>query len=219
MARSPRPSWLYFLLASLSWPVLLTVYRLRWRGREHVPPGGCVLAANHSSNFDPWPLGIPLFPRRFLRFMAKKELFWQPLGWIIQAGGGFPVDRGKQDQQAIDTAVDLCRAGHVVVMFPEGTRRSKGLRKRYEARWHNGAARIALAADVPLVPAGIAGTDRLARFGPLRVAYGPPVETADLAGLDEADAAQRATDRLREAIEALELSVGTAPPATGTHGP
>ena len=71
----------------------------------------------------------------------------------------------------------LCREGHAVVMFPEGTRRSKGLRKKYEARWHTGAARIALEAGVPLVPAGISGTERLGRLGPLRVAYGPPVET------------------------------------------
>ena len=76
--------------------------------------------------------------------MAKKELFWLPLSWIVDAGGGFQVDRGKRDQQAIDTAVELCREGHVVVMFPEGTRRSKGLRKKHEARWHTGAARIAL---------------------------------------------------------------------------
>ena len=44
----------------------------------------------------------------------------------------------------------------------------------HEARWHAGAARITLEAGVPLVPAGIAGTDQLARLGPLRVAYGPP---------------------------------------------
>ena len=182
MARPPRPSWLYLLVAALSWPVLTVVFRLRSTGKENVPDGGCVLAANHWSNFDPWPLGLPLFPRRFLRFMAKKELFWPPLGWIVRAGGGFRVDRGKRDQQAIDTAVALCRAGHAVVMFPEGTRRAKGMRKRYEARWHTGAARIALEAGVPLVPAGISGTDRLGRLGPLRVAYGPPVETADLAG-------------------------------------
>ncbi len=180
MAHPPRPSWLYALVAVLSWPVAFLVLRLRSTGRENVPVGGCVLAANHWSNFDPWPLGLPLFPRRFLRFMAKKELFWPPLGWIVRSGGGFRVDRGKRDQQAIDTAVDLCRAGHVVVMFPEGTRRSKGLRKRRDARWHTGAARIALEAGVPLVPAGIAGTERLSRLGPLRVAYGPPIETSDL---------------------------------------
>ena len=166
MTRPPRPSWFYFLVAALSWPVLRVLFRLRSTGRENVPDGGCVLAANHWSNFDPWPLGVPLFPRRYLRFMAKKELFWPPLGWVVHAGGGFRVDRGKRDQQAIDTAVALCREGHAVVMFPEGTRRSKGMRKRYEARWHTGAARIALEAGVPLVPAGIVGTDRLGRLGP-----------------------------------------------------
>ena len=211
MARPPRPSWLYSLVAVLSWPVLKVAFRLRATGREHVPDGGCVVAANHWSNFDPWPLGVPLFPRRFLRFKAKKELFWPPLGWIVRAGGGFRVDRGKRDQHAIDTAIALCREGHAVVMFPEGTRRSKGLRKRYEARWHTGAARIALEAGVPLVPAGISGTERIGRLGPLRVAYGPPVETIDLAELDAAEAAQLATDRLREAIEGLEqLARGTS---------
>ena len=100
-------------------------------------------------------------------------------------------------------------------MFPEGTRRRKGMRKRYQARWHTGAARIALEAGVPLVPAGIDGTQRLGRFGPLRVAYGPPIEVGDLATLETGDAAQVATDRLREAITALERSVGSTPP--GTH--
>jgi len=204
MARPPRPSWLYSLVAVLSWPVLKVAFRLRASGREQVPDGGCVVAANHWSNFDPWPLGIPLFPRRFLRFMAKKELFWPPLGWIVRAGGGFRVDRGKRDQQAIDTAIALCRDGHAVVMFPEGTRRSKGLRKRHEARWHTGAARIALEAGVPLVPAGISGTERLGRLGPLRVAYGPAIDVADLAELEAGEAAQVATDRLRDAITALE---------------
>jgi len=212
MASPPRPSILYFVIAALSAPVLRIVYRLRATGREHVPDGGCVLAANHWSNFDPWALGIPLFPRRFLRFMAKKELFWPPLGWIIAGGGGFRVDRGQRDQQAIDTAVELCRTGHAVVMFPEGTRREKGLMKRREARWRTGAARIALAAGVPLVPAAIGGTDRLARLARLRVAYGPPVEIADLAGLDEVEAAEVATERLRAAITVLEGSVGSTPP-------
>ena len=210
MARPPRPTWLYTLVAVLSWPVLKVAFRLRASGREHVPDGGCVVAANHWSNFDPWPLGVPLFPRRFLRFMAKKELFWPPLGWIVRAGGGFRVDRGKRDQQAIDTAIALCREGHAVVMFPEGTRRSKGLRKRHEARWHTGAARIALEAGVPLVPAGISGTERLGRLGPLRVAYGAAIEVADLAELDAGEAAQVATDRLREAIAALEAVAGGA---------
>jgi 1-acyl-sn-glycerol-3-phosphate acyltransferase len=208
MSRPPRPSWLYFAVGAVSWPVLKTVFRLRASGTENLPrEGGFVLAVNHWSNFDPWPLGVPLFPRRFLRFMAKSELFWFPLGAIIRAGGGFRVRRGERDDEAIATAVELCREGHAVVMFPEGTRRRKGLRKRWEARWHTGAARIALDAGVPLVPAGIAGTDRLARLGPLRVAYGPPVEIGDLDELPIAERARVATDRLRDAIGELERAL------------
>jgi 1-acyl-sn-glycerol-3-phosphate acyltransferase len=162
------------------------------------------VAANHSSNLDPWPLALAFFPRRFFRFMAKSELFWFPLGVFITAGGGFRVRRGERDEQAMSTATELARDGYVVVMFPEGTRRLKGLRKKHEARWHTGAARIALEAGVPLVPAGIAGTDRLARLGPLRVAYGVPIELGDLSALPQVEAADVATERLREAIEALE---------------
>ena len=206
VSRPPRPSALYFVVGAVSWPLLKILFRHRARGVENVPEsGGFVLAANHWSNFDPWPLGIPLFPRRFLRFMAKSELFWFPLDRVIVAGGGFPVRRGERDAEAIRTAVSLARAGHGVVMFPEGTRRSKGVRKRYEARWHSGAARIALEAGVPLVPAGISGTDRLSRLGPLRVAFGRPVDLSDLAGAPLAAAAAEATDRLRAAIGELEL--------------
>ncbi len=209
MAKPPRPSWVYFLIATLSWPLLKTVFRHRATGVEHVPArGGLVLAANHSSNFDPWPLGIPLFPRRFLRFMAKSELFWFPLGRFISAAGAFPVRRGQRDEEAIATAVALCREGHAVVMFPEGTRRLKGLRKKHEARWHTGAARIALEAGVPLVPVGISGTDRLGRLGPVRVRFGAAVELGDLRDLLPAEGAQIATDRLRSAIAELEASLG-----------
>jgi 1-acyl-sn-glycerol-3-phosphate acyltransferase len=184
------------------------VFRHRARGVQNVPTlGGFVLAANHSSNLDPWPLAIPLFPRRFFRFMAKAELFWFPLSLVITAAGGFRVRRGEQDEDAIATAVALARDGHAVVMFPEGTRRQKGIRKKHQARWRTGAARIALEADVPLVPAGIAGTERLARLGPLRVAYGPPIDMDDLAELPAAEAARVATDRLAEAVLELESEV------------
>ena len=208
MPVNPRPSWSYLLIGALSYPVLRLLYRERWKGVERLPDhGGYVLAANHWSNFDPWPLGMPLFPRRYLRFMAKSELFWFPLGPFIAACGAFPVRRGQRDQEAVDTAVRLCRDGHVVVMFPEGTRRQKGLRKRHEARWRTGAARIALEAGVPLVPAGITGTSELARLGALRVAFGEPVPLDDLGAMSVDDAAQVATDRLAAAIDDLETSL------------
>jgi 1-acyl-sn-glycerol-3-phosphate acyltransferase len=208
VARAPRPSWFYALVAVVSWPILKTVFRHRARDVDKVPAvGGFVLASNHWSNFDPWPLGLPLFPRRFLRFMAKSELFWFPLGAIITAGGAFRVRRGERDEEAIATAVALCREGHAVVMFPEGTRRRKGMRKKHEARWRTGAARIALEAGVPLVPAAVAGTERLARLGPLRVRYGDPIELTDLGELPETTAARVATERLEQAVSELEESL------------
>ncbi len=199
----------YNVVAILSWPVLYGPYRLRVRGKESLPSsGGFVLTCNHLSSFDPWPLGLPLWPKRWLRFMAKSELYWWPLRYIVDGAGAFKVRRGLADVEAIETAVRLAREGHTVVMFPEGTRRTKGLLKKHEARPRTGAARIAIEAGVPLVPAAVAGTDRLLRFAPLRVVYGSPVDIDDLRDADDLRAAsQEATDRLMTRIAELEASL------------
>jgi len=208
MGRSIRlVSPVYLLAGAISWPFVKVGYRLRARGVENLPEGGFVLAANHTSNFDPWPLALPLFPRRQVRFMAKSELFNPVLKPILVGGGAFPVRRGEADVDAIHRAVELVEDGQIVVMFPEGTRRKKGLRKKYEPRAHTGTARIALTANAPLVPAAIKGTDRLTRLGPLRVAYGPPIPLDDLRGREIAPAAREATDRLMTAIHELEASL------------
>jgi 1-acyl-sn-glycerol-3-phosphate acyltransferase len=202
-----RPTPLYNLIGILSAPVLYGLYRLRARGKGNLPEGGFVLACNHVSSFDPWVLGMPLWPRRFLRFMAKSELYWPPLKYVLNGVGAFPVRRGQRDVQAIEKAVQLAREGHIVTMFPEGTRRTKGLMKRFEARPRSGAARIALEAGVPLVPAAVKGTDKLLRLGRLSVVYGTPVEIDDLRGRDVAEAALEATERLMSRIAELEASL------------
>jgi 1-acyl-sn-glycerol-3-phosphate acyltransferase len=199
-----RPTPFYLFVGLLSWPVIKGLFRLRAEGVGNLPQdGGFVLAANHISNFDPWPLGIPLWPRRYLRFMAKSELYWWPLGRLISAGGAFPVRRGERDVEAINTAVRLAGEGHIVVMFPHGTRQRKGLVKKYKPKAHTGAARIALDAGVPLIPAAIAGTDRLTRLGPLRVRYGSAIPLHDLDGQEPSLAAREATARLMAEIERL----------------
>lgn len=166
-----------------------------------------MLASNHLSNTDGWPLALGVFPRRTLRFMAKVELFRPPLGTLLRALGCFPVDREQPGSAALRTAVSLAREGEIVVMFPEGTRRRKGLAKRFAPEPHVGAARIALRAGVPLIPAALVGTDRLSRLGPIRVAYGTPVPTDDLEDLDRKTAATIATERLMSAIKQLEDSL------------
>ena len=197
----------YRFVVYVSRPIVRWVYRMRVRGLEHVPTsGGCVLAANHVSNVDPWPLGIALWPRQ-LHFMAKQELYKPVLGTLLDWAGAFPVRRGEGDVEAFRTAVRLCQSGRMMAMFPEGTRRQKGLFKKRQPKVHPGTVRIALAAGVPLIPAAVAGTDRLSRLGPLRVAFGPPIPVEDLRALRSRDAGKEATDRLWAEITRLEAEL------------
>ena len=89
-------------------------------------------------------------------------------------------------------------------MFPEGTRRSKGLRKKFAPRGRGPARRGSRSTPgVPLVPAALDGTDRISRLPKLKVAYGDPIPVDDLDGLVPRAAYQAATDRLMERIYAL----------------
>lgn len=202
-AEHAPPTLLYRAILRMSRPVFRHVYRLDVQGLEHVPArGGFVVAANHSSLVDAWPLGIALWPRS-LHFMVKQEAWKPPLTWILADVGSFPVRRGESDAEAIANAVRVCREGRVMAMFPEGTRRGKELAQGRQPRPHAGAARIALDAGVPLVPAALRGLDRLTRLAPLRVRFGPPLELDDLRTLESHAAALEATRRLWAAIERL----------------
>src|SRR3954467_1213050 len=121
---------MYSFIAAATWPLLHFGYRLRARGIENLPAeGGFVLACNHVSSFDPWPLGMPLWPKRQLYFMAKVELFYPVLGHLLRAAGAFPGRRGERALASIRPAVEICQRGEGVAMFPGGPRRSKGLVK------------------------------------------------------------------------------------------
>ena len=198
---------MYHFIGAVTAGPIRRLFRFRSKGEEHIPrQGGFVLSANHMSNLDPWPLGIPLYPERQLRFMAKSEMYRAPLKWILEPAGAFPVRRGMGDEEAMERAIELARAGEVVAIFPEGTRRNKGRKKR-KARPRSGAARVALKASVPLVPAAIGGTESLMKLGPLWVAYGPPVEMDDLRDMDIRQASRIATERLMTAIHGLEKTL------------
>jgi 1-acyl-sn-glycerol-3-phosphate acyltransferase len=201
-----RASPFFAMLARMSRPFMRFPFRLRAKGLENIPSrGGFVVASSHHSNLDPWPLALPLIPRQ-VHFMAKAELYRNPLiRWVLDKGEAFPIRRGERDSDSFKTAVRYAREGGVVAMFPEGTRRTKGMRKTRVAEPHAGAARIALAAGVPLVPAAIKGTDNLRRLGPVRIAYGPPIELSGNGTRREV--AREATERLMDAIADLERSL------------
>ena len=161
MPANPRPSWPYLLVGALSYPVLRLVFRYRARGLERTPAdGGYVLAANHLSNLDPWPLGMALFPRRYLRFMAKSELFWFPLGPFIARVRGVsrPARRSATRRRSRPRSGSAGRATSSSCS-PRGRDGRRGSGRSTRPAGAPGAARIALEAGVPLVPAGISGTD------------------------------------------------------------
>jgi len=151
------------------WLLARLLYRIEIVGR--LPPGACVVAANHESLLDP-PL-LALVSNRPLRFLAKEELWrYRPGAWLMDALGGVPVARGREGYVAIERAEELIRAGELVAIFPEGT--VKG------GAWTRGAARLALATGAPLVPVTILGTARaLSRgriaFPKVRIVVGDPI--------------------------------------------
>ena len=206
------PSGSYRALAGVARPTIRVLFRPVSVGTERLPPGGFVLCSNQLSNLDGFALANPMYPRQ-VQWMGKAELFKPVLGGVLRRLGIFPVRRGHGDVEAIQHAVELARAGHAVGIFPEGTRRAKGFRKAHRARPHSGAARVALAAGVPLIPAAIAGTDRLTALRRWRVAFGSPVEVSDL-DPDAPGAAREATRRLMDAIERLEAGLASARPGS-----
>jgi len=146
-----------------------------YEGVENLPLSGpVVLAANHLTNYDVFPIQLAL-PRPVF-FMGKEELFRNPgLDWVLRQLGGFPVLRGAQDEWAIRHAHRVLERGLVLGIFPEG-KRSKG-RGLQTAK--TGAARLALSVNCPVVPLAIHGPQYMFRHFPRRtpvhIQLGKPV--------------------------------------------
>jgi 1-acyl-sn-glycerol-3-phosphate acyltransferase len=150
---------LYAVVRTLAMVVLRTWFRLRISGTEQIPEnGGVIVAPNHKNFLDPFFIGVAI--RRPVRFMAKAELFKGPLGWLFLRLGAFPIRRGQSDNDALETAAAILRAGGLVVVFPEGTRVEEP--DALGAPRH-GAGRLAIETSVPIVPAALTGTSHLWR--------------------------------------------------------
>ena len=130
----------------------LTVY-----GAENIPKEGpVILASNHAAHMDP-PYLSQIMDRQ-LHMMAKEELFKVPiLGRYIRALAAFPVKRGTADRAALREAVDRLKQGHVLGIFPEGTRSQDGALGAAE----KGFALIARQTGAPIVPVAIQGTNAI----------------------------------------------------------
>lgn len=140
------------------------VMDLKVEGAENLPADGAVvLAANHVTNFDVFPMQLSI-PRPIF-FMAKSGLFKFP---IFEAAlrdlGAFPVYRGEKDEWALRHAARVLENKQTLGMFPEGTRsKGKGL-----GIAKTGSARLALDANCPIVPMVVIGTDKFFKRFPRR---------------------------------------------------
>jgi 1-acyl-sn-glycerol-3-phosphate acyltransferase len=165
----------YWAIRIVVKPVLLVYFRLSRRGQAHVPGGGVILASNHRSFLDPFVLGTCI-PRP-IYFMAKSELFAIPIvGWLLNCLGAFPVRRGESDAESTRTALALLERGEVVVIFPEGTRVTRGSL----GRPRRGVGRLALQSGKPVVPVAVTGSEHARRGALIRpvkvhLRFGAPV--------------------------------------------
>jgi 1-acyl-sn-glycerol-3-phosphate acyltransferase len=149
-------------------PMVESLFRLaadiHVSGVENLPAtGGVVLASNHLTNFDVFPMQFVL--PRLIFFMGKAELFNNPiLDPVLRRLGGFPINRGARDEWALRYAASVLENEQVLGIFPEGKRsRGQGLHTG-----KTGAARLALTAGCPVVPIALDGTDRLFEHFPIR---------------------------------------------------
>jgi 1-acyl-sn-glycerol-3-phosphate acyltransferase len=175
--------------------------------------GPVILAANHVSNVDGVLLAGWVLPRltRQVQWLGKREMFDVPvMGQVIRAYGVHPVERSGADIEAFRMAEGILEAGHVLLLFPEGTRSRDGALQTPR----DGLALLALRSDATIVPIGLSDTNRLWprgrkprfwRSGHVTVRVGKPFRLAEELppDLSRKEAKSQATDLIMRRIAAL----------------
>jgi 1-acyl-sn-glycerol-3-phosphate acyltransferase len=196
---------------SLTWKSLQIIARvgttllfdLKTYGRENVPAtGGVLLVANHQSYLDPVLVAVHL--RRPVSFLAKSELFENPyFGWFIRTLRAFPVRQGEGDIGAVKEVIRRLKEGHVLNIYPEGSRTETGEMAPLE----KGVALVIRRARVPVVPVAIEGSfaawpkdSKVFHAHRIRVKYGKAI---NFEGKKAEEIIQTLELRLREMIGEL----------------
>jgi len=179
-------------VADLVYPPVIVLIKSFWKylgmnfdfqGQENVPlKGGAILAINHTSYFDFALAGTAALPaKRYVRFMAKKEIFDNKIaGPLMRGMHHINVDRSNGSASFV-AALRSLKEGEIIGIFPEGTISTsfeiKGLK--------SGAVRLAIGAGVPVIPTIVWGGQRVYTKGvkpnfkrnkfPISVSFGEPI--------------------------------------------
>lgn len=211
-----KPS-IFWVLAAILEPLGSLVARFRIHNREKLPRSGpCIIAPNHYTEIDPVMVGIVLWKcGRLPRFLAKDSLFSIPvLGWFLRRSGQVPVSRGGSARAgaSLEQAEAIASEGRIVIIYPEGTlTREPDL---WPMRGRNGAARMALQSNIPVIPLAHWGAQEImGRYSKkihvfprstIDFAFGDPVDLSAFAGHPlDAETLNGATEAIMSAITEL----------------
>jgi 1-acyl-sn-glycerol-3-phosphate acyltransferase len=149
-------------------PILKLLFRPWVEGLENIPEeGGAILASNHLSFSD--SIFLPLVVPRRVTFLAKSDYFTgrgvkgRLTAGFFRGAGQLPVDRsgGKASEAALATGLKVLGEKHLLGIYPEGTRSPDG--RLYRGK--TGVARMALDAEVPVLPLAMIDTDKIQPIG------------------------------------------------------
>jgi 1-acyl-sn-glycerol-3-phosphate acyltransferase len=194
----------HWFARSWSWLILKTILSpVKVVGRENLPHGPAVIAANHQSAMD-IPLLYVYLPTQF-RIVAKVELFKYPfMGWHLTRSGQIPVDEKnvRANLKSLQRGVETLKHGMPLVVFPEGGRSADGVIKPFLS----GAFYMAIKAGVPIVPVAIVGTYEVLKMntyvirpGSLQLVIGQPISTEGCTTRDM----EALSEKVKAAIEDL----------------
>ncbi|MEF3275914.1 MAG: 1-acyl-sn-glycerol-3-phosphate acyltransferase [Chloroflexus sp.] len=197
--------FLYLIISFFRW---IGWWRWTIEGVERLPPreqGGMILVMNHINWVDIPAVGALLPFRYRLSWLAKIEIFANPLaGWFFRNMNVIPIRRGKRDLAALEAAAEALRNGAVLLIFPEGHRSRNGILQP----GRGGAIRLAMQAGVPIVPMAITGTEHgfrgTLRREPVHIKIGEPYRIEPLPDNKiPADVMERLTTAMMVKIAAL----------------
>jgi 1-acyl-sn-glycerol-3-phosphate acyltransferase len=199
------PEWFFGLVRPPLNFLWRGLFKIRYLGNEHIPQtGGLIIAANHQTYIDPFWLSIPI--KRPLRFLAWDAAFdWPLVGKLLGLFGAWPLQIEGSDPSAIRRTMRWLREGGAIVIFPEGRR---GLADGAMMRFKGGAVRLALEAEVPILPVTIRGAHRvwpagqpIPRLAAVEVTYHPLFQVKQQPGEEARACARRESDRLASIIK------------------
>ena len=196
----------YRFFWTLAWLAAKSLFRFTTVNKERLPKNTpYILAPVHRSYVDS-PLGGLITTQR-VRFLGKESIWNNRLGgWFLGILGCFPVQRGTADRAALKACQKVLERGEPLVMFPEGTRQYGPVIEK--EKMHSGPAFVAARAGVPLIPLGIAGTDkampqgaRLIRPSKVFLVVGEPVVPPRFEGRVPRQAVEDLTEKLRNSLQ------------------